>query len=248
MKGSYYWAEIPREEKPKITLKASRREQPVAAQPPAKGPYQPSRYVYRFLERREHAEAFVRGEIWVSTLEHIRHCDAARADPHEGTVKFGISRLDHNTPPAQAGVIRERLKEHFVELPPTLSITGISFESAHADSFVLCTTEQRSPMMKRLFGAHCVQIENPERFAGLLAHAIEARVPLSGGFIRNMDYEGRTFNDAEGIVSHPAFMNVGGNREECEVRMLFIPTDATLAKPMLVICPEAGSHCALLSA
>jgi len=204
--------------------------------------------VYRYLREREHAEAFVRGDIWISTLDHIRHCDESRADPHEATVTDHVVTFNDRMPVSETTVIAQRLSGSVGGQfdPSRIHISNIAFAQQHPNALVLCTTQQRSDYMSRTFGTHCLEISEPGRFFELLSHCIAQQFGSVQSRFMPMQYDGRERVGSAGPQTHIAFMSVSGNVEEQEARMLWCPADASQVRGILVSCPAAGELCRIV--
>src|SRR5262245_17869461 len=98
--------------------------------------YRPG-YVYRFLDKAEHAEKFIDGRIRITTLEHCRKTeDAMRQDSAEGTAQLHVQCFESG-----AGIpvppLLQRAFSTGEEFPPFNRFENITVVETHPDCFML---------------------------------------------------------------------------------------------------------------
>src|SRR5687767_3688553 len=90
---------------------------PLSASTKVEWVYVPSGDVlYRYLDTAEHAQAFVKGKIFISTLQRCRLAeDGLRRDEQEGSVIYAPGNVDGNVDDPHVNAVAKRLG---IGLPP----------------------------------------------------------------------------------------------------------------------------------
>jgi len=202
------------------------------------------KYVYRFLKEREHAIAFTRGEVWLSTFETLRNPENPRGDPGEGSQTTHVSEMDFSNPAHAA--TRWRLGSVFGGDPSGVRLHNVVVNLTHPDSFLLCTSLEQNEKMRDRFGAYCVQIADVETFAGLVGRQLASEVPLRRASMGPVRYDGRKRMDDQGMDVDIIFSNAPGNAEEQEFRMVFVPESLGPIAPRAVIVRQVAKLCRLV--
>jgi hypothetical protein len=208
------------------------------------------RVIFRFLTTKVHAEDFVRGHVWLSTFDHIRNCDLARADSEDGNLQYLVSNLDADTMPrSEVDVIQQRLKAFRVfggDSIDHVKVSDIAVSTTPANAYVICaTTDGGEDKHRRVFGEHRVRIVESERVFRFIGAALNAKVRLTGARYAPVEYKGRTFEDADAAVGSPGFASVEINAWEKEVRMIWQPQDYEKILPIELDVPEIAKYCSL---
>jgi hypothetical protein len=162
--------------------------------------------VYRYFDNEEHAEAFVRGDIFVSTLKRCREYE----DPLQGDREEGFER--YNT---GRSITRNGSDRAFVELaakaaiivdPNALKVTLVNNERTTVlhDAYVLCTTLGFSEeQLTNTFGKYCVSIKSLATFHSRLTKSLGAHADLLNSSRGKIIYKERFytgFEDSPGLI------------------------------------------------
>ncbi|MFL6629746.1 MAG: hypothetical protein ACJ8G1_25150 [Vitreoscilla sp.] len=213
------------------------------------GHFKMPKYLYRYLQHEEYAKAFVAGEIWLSTFDHIRNCDATRADAHDGTSEYTAEWRGTGDPTSEA-VIQRRLAQGGIRFKGGLAghvVTANVMHSRHRSAYVLCTTSiGNNAKMRSQFGQFCVQIHEPGAFMVSLVAAIELVVPWQHYVAGAVQYEGRKFANADESPGALGFASVPSLKHEREFRLIYQPENQDDIKPIAVTVPAARSLCELI--
>lgn len=214
------------------------------------GPQYPKK-LYRYFDRVEHAQRMAEGHIWLSTLEHVRNCDALRADRLDATMKYEVSQLDHNTPKSEADVIRARLKEQRVISGHLegFHMKGVTVMQVVPHAYLLCMSSLRlHPRLRRIFGEHCVEIENPIALWRGITAALEQEAPLASKPFQPVTYMGRSYRDASPEPGVIGFASEPSLAYEKEFRMLWALADLGVrVQPRELHIPRANTWCRRIS-
>lgn len=203
--------------------------------------------VYRFFEEYEHAQAFLKGDIWISTLEVCRKYEnAAQGDAGEGTLHHevvGTITLNEHSNPAE---LRAAYAVGFhVSGGAHLTITDTKGSQRIHDALVLCTTERYDPdTLSADFGKYCVEITDPRGFFRLVSIALWERYDIGFCHLDRISYVGRKFRNFEFPEVHPGFLKpTQGYENQQEVRMLWAINGASKLAPGLISLPEVAQYC-----
>lgn len=209
--------------------------------------------LYRYFSDRSHAVEFANGNVWLSTLEHIRKCDATRADIHDATMTYNVTKIDPNTDPKNADVILSRLaNSNAIRISPeskgTITFQNITVHTTYPDSYVLCMTRKKSDSrMKRLFGDYCVEISAPDVLFSHLTYFLNQQIALRQSGFRPVTYGGRSFADIEDQPGFTGWSSTKDFQVEAEERMIWLPSVSITDKGRVVHAPIARTLCRVLS-
>jgi len=200
--------------------------------------------LFRFFDKAEYADDFVRGQVWISTLEACRGYEkAGQGDKGEGTMSYWHGPVSHGHP-------------HFETVAQRMGLQGLGHGSAMAfntvswfvpDAFVLCCTRRYDPAgMSGTFGRHCVRIHYPLFVLERLAAAIEERRELARFFMGPIQYSDRHFRDTQPPPApHAALIKPSdGYVHQQEERMIWLPANrAEKLAPFKLIGPALSDFC-----
>ena len=207
--------------------------------------------LYRYFERAEHAQRLVDGHVWLSTLEYVRKCDASRADPHDATMRYQVSRLDADTPKAEASLILDRLRaDRFFDGDPSgIRAQNLTLVSVVPDSFLLCLSSLKmDKRLQRVFGKYCVEIENPVALWREINTAVLQVMPKAFPRFDAVTYTGRSYRDADPQPGMLGFASDPSLAFEREFRMIWYPSEPGLKlSPKEVEVPRARKLCRRLN-
>ena len=212
--------------------------------PQTSGPGDMPRVVYRFFEEEEHADALVRGEVWLSTLIFVRKHHHA-ADPGEGIAGW-TPDFPRDDKIRQDHVIDQMNATGHITM---IGCSNVNFESnrifnIEEDGYLICTTLNRAI---RGFGNYGVCINDPADFFKAVDAQLRRKILLTEmcGF-GPMRYVPREIQGINAHSHHSAFIGHEHNVQEQEARMLWVPQDIRDLTPMLLHVPEAARFCTRL--
>lgn len=214
----------------------------------------PPAVVYRYLKEEEHAEDFVNGRVWVSTLENVRTAEAERTeDPGDGTLTYTVRRLDGDTSAERAAAIEQNFASCGINLRATFGPNAILEDVSVVQvlqAYVLCTTSERSQYMVDAFGEFCVEISNPYRYFEVLGDGIIQQVRLAENFASlfcKVNYNGRSHaDDTPRREQLTGFDSVPELAHEKEERMLWYPRDRKADTGLMIDSAALRPFCKLV--
>lgn len=193
--------------------------------------------VYRFFEDESHAQDFVDGSIWISTLSACRsHEGAERGDKEEGHDIYNTGCIsgqasDPHVARAAAKLGIPKSSKIHVELVDN------EIRTILPDAWVLCTTLRFAPDEMLNIGKHCVRISEPHTFMMALTRAIGAENPLVGAAALPITYASRTYTGAEAPPGPPLFVKPpDAYADQQEFRLAWQPPPGLSIRPFLVNC------------
>lgn len=154
--------------------------------------------LYRFFDEERYAEDFMRGGIWISTLESCRNAEEPdRRDVGEGTLIYNTGTVtgDGDDPRLQAIARRADFYVH----PGARGTTFINCESRVKvlDSYVLCLTERFEPDAMEGIGKFAVEITDPHVFFRRVTAELRQHRPIRNWTYRAVTYTSRTYRELE---------------------------------------------------
>lgn len=202
--------------------------------------YQISKSVFRFFESNEHAEALLRGAVWISTLNACRaYEENGRGDKGEGSLDYRIKQAEGIGRDPDFRTVAERAGIGVSE-GARVTLSNISRRMQLTDAYVLCTTMEHSPEnLSSTFGSHCIEILDSAHFFKLITHRLNSLIPLNEALLGPVRYTPRQYAGLEevpgplGFVKPPDLFEV-----QKEFRMLWVPHDLSNLKPFLLNAPE----------
>lgn len=199
--------------------------------------------VYRYFDDEGHADAFVFGDIFISTLETCRRYeDPQRGDPHEGYQQYSTGQVivgDGSDPDfvriaAQAGIyVSPEAKD--------VTISNVTKTEYLHDAYVLCTTIGfASDDLEVNFGNYCVKISNLRGFFEAITAAMCRRFGRITGIMNEVTYKERFFTGLEDSPGQLGFVKPPDKyASQQEFRFLWSRADTAEIDPFLLNCPEA---------
>lgn len=197
-----------------------------------------------------HADAFCRGEVFISTLSRCRAAeDLERGDSAEGTLRGA------EPGPVAFDETGEKVFDFFPgtdKLVLKQGVTGrwdfsdVEMELRVPDAAVLCLTTDSNVSG---FGAHCVEIRKPDRFferltATMFNSFFDQGAQLHSAQFRPVTYASRQRRLGDTDRAGPEFVKDPQFARQKEVRMLWIcnPPEVRLS-PGIAVCPELAEFC-----
>jgi hypothetical protein len=189
--------------------------------------------VYRFFRGAEHADAFVRGEVMLSTLGTCRdYSDPQRGDPGEAVHAYAVQC---ENPPSETELIAmaRALTPH-----AQASRTGLGYAiAAIRDAYLISTSGVFAPESMRPFGDACVEILDPGLFFSEVTLALQRQVPLEHARWGPVQYRGRVAADADAPPGDIGFIKPVRYAVQREVRFLWTVDRDGLLMPLTLRVP-----------
>lgn len=123
--------------------------------------------VYKFFSQKAHAESFIAGRLRFSSLSHFRSLEAEEGG--RGDYRDGV--LTYKT---EAGL------DLTFQDGRTLKFDGSFISLPRHDIFILCSSNQLSPVIAEHFGRYCVEIDS---------EVLNARLRRRANATTRFDYE-----------------------------------------------------------
>jgi hypothetical protein len=209
----------------------------------------PEKFVYRFFNESKHAEDFVRGKIWISTLETCRkYEDPRQGDPGEGSIIYHSGSYENH--PADDAVLIEVARRSGVGIRNLSGdITFSNNVSRHVipDALVLCATTHYDPeVFPDVFGKYCVEIRDPNAFFMGLTQALAARYAISSFHSGSVTYSNREYSGLQSAPGRLGFVKpVDLYCNQQEFRMLWIVNTTLPLTPGMIQVPKIARYCRL---
>jgi hypothetical protein len=183
--------------------------------------------VYRYFAEEWQAKALTQGRVFFSTLNRCREAEEARGgDPEEARELYLQGVAAGNSESPEMRTILDRLG--FVDLHGTHIELGFNAcERKMPDAYVICTSEDLSPVLAVRFGKFCVRLEKPAEVSRRLHRALVHRcIPHHGWFSRVTYVPFNGYNDLEDSPGPIGFVKRLSFELEQEARFLFLPHPA----------------------
>ncbi|MEX5496667.1 hypothetical protein ABFV51_26025 [Pseudomonas asgharzadehiana] len=162
--------------------------------------------VYRYFENEEHAAAFVKGEIFISTLKRCREYeDPLQGDREEGYERYNTGRriTGNGSDPA---FVAMAAKAGIYVGPDSIDMTIENNELTTFlhDAYVLCTTLGFSAEdLTETFGKYCVKIKSIDKFHSAITRSLASSTEISQAARGEVIYKERfykEFEDSPGLI------------------------------------------------
>lgn len=190
--------------------------------------------LYRRFDRQEYAEAFVDGQIFVSSLGKCRVTECGkRRDSGEGMVVTGLihpSQQDYEARMRRAGY-DPRIAKDWI-------IYGNAMGDSIRDAWLLCLATEDSDAGSK-FGPYLVEVFEPwTLFEAITARLLADRLATQclAGFV---DYRDRNFDNPELDEIPPPFLKPPGFKDEKEFRFAWTHDDTIEMIPRVLHIPDS---------
>lgn len=198
------------------------------------------RSVFRFLKRKDHAEQFMDGEIYLTTLEECRRYEeSGRGDPGEATQTYFSGHVVGGSNDPALVEIAARSGITIGPGCPNVTISNSQRVTRLPDALVLCTTGIFDPdNMAETFGEWCIEIIDPRSFRLELTKALARAEPVRQAVMGTVQYRPREYTGLEpapgpiGFVKPP---DVYSPQQEFRFLWLLAKDDYS---PVKVVAPE----------
>lgn len=210
--------------------------------------------LYRFFKEKCHAECFLDGKVWISTLQKCREFECEQqGDPYEGTSIFQQEYL----------VIENRyITEHDYQTarhagmgisPPgtfqngRIVISKNTKTTSIPNGFLLCTTNTPSDLQAQSSEwKYGVEITlRPSKLFELLTYAISRQnIPITSRHHAWTNYDTkRNYHDYKQAPQNLAFIKPNLHRMQSEYRFFWLASSKyNYPEGVLINCPEIKSY------
>lgn len=201
--------------------------------------------VYRFFKEPEHADALVRGDVYLSTLEGFRiNKHPEQGDPKEAHETYLSGHLvgDSND---QEFVERAKRAGIVVENSFGCTISNCSNTTFLPDAYVFCASAEFSPEnISEEIGKFCVEIKDPIRFFNGVSRKINSISAIREAALGKVTYAERSYTGLEQPPGPIGFIKPSVPYEkQKEFRFLWLMKNMGEINPPLIKCPEISSLC-----
>lgn len=155
--------------------------------------------VYRFFTEESHAEDFIRGKVYLSTLEKCRNYeDSERGDKQEGHQTYLSGHIVGDSNDPDLVEIARRTGILVGEGNKNISINNCTHTEIINDAYVLCTTINFLPEnFEDTFGKYCVKIHNPKKFFITISKNLNSTQNIKNGVMGKVIYRDRHYTGLE---------------------------------------------------
>ncbi len=202
--------------------------------------------VYRLFKEKWQAECFLKGDIWLSTLEECRNYEnSEQGDPNEGKQVHLVSSVSGS--PAEPR-IQEIARRQGIEIGTSggggsISISQNVHTSVHENSYLLCTSKVYNERLKDVFGQYVVEITDVYEFNSRLSFSLFDQFKIFQGMAGEVQYTKQTYLDLEPIPKREIFL-IKDNRYEYQKEFRFVwRAHKPMIKPFLFSCPSLSYLC-----
>lgn len=198
--------------------------------------------LYRYFENEEHAAAFVKGDIFISTLKRCREYeDPLQGDREEGYERYNTGRriTGNGSDPAFVAMAAKA----GIRIGP--DVVGVTIENNERttflhDAYVLCTTLGFSAEdLTETFGKYCVKIKSIEKFHATITESLALATPISQSARGEIIYKERFYKECEDSPGLIGFVKPPDKyAAQKEYRFLwYVPVDVEISG-LVVKCPD----------
>jgi hypothetical protein len=195
--------------------------------------------VYRFFRSAEHADAFARGEVLLSTLATCRdYTDPDRGDPGEALHGFDV---DCSCPPSETELVAmARALAPPVAGAHVANAEGMAIAQIR-DAYLVSTSAEFDPeTMRAPFGAWCVEIRDARAFFDAVTGALAAGLPLLDARWGPVHYRERIDLHAATPPEEIGFIKPRRYERQQEVRFLWSVDREGLLLPLTLQIPQVA--------
>lgn len=184
---------------------------------------QPPFVIYKFVQEEEHAEALVRGDVFLSTLGTCRAYECReRGDIEEGKITHFVERFSGSPDEWRA---YDPLGGRVLDIsgPGHLEMIGCELVATVQDAYVFCATDRFAEgLLAESFGQYCVRIRNPVFFQLALGFALSKKVGPVNCWGQKVHYTDRFIFDDQPLPTLEFFIKPPSYRLQSEYRVALI--------------------------
>lgn len=208
-------------------------------------PYDYSKPVYKFFEKEEHADALLRGNVHLGTLNTYRdYEDAEQGDSEEAYETYFASDIEGSSNDYK---VAEQLRRSGMRMESNnIRIGKATRTIALPDAYVLCTTIEFSPenMSEKIGTKFCVEIKDPRKFFEIVSKKLNSISAIHKAEMGKIIYTDRHYS---GLEEHPGMIGfvkpAFPYEKQKEFRFLWRMKDSNNLKPFQLSCPEISDLC-----
>lgn len=151
--------------------------------------------LYRFFTEAAHADAFVEGNIKLSTLEACRkHENSEQGDAEEAIHRYNSGHIVGSSGDVDYSLIASRCGVVDLGYNKNTVISNNTVIELIPDAFVLCTTKEYDPdTMRVAFGSYCVEITDINRLYQLVTRALSKKYSIQNAQYGHVLYKERSY-------------------------------------------------------
>lgn len=202
--------------------------------------------VYRFFQEDWQADALVKGEVWLSTLEACRSYEhPEQGDSDEASETYYSGHAVGGSNDADFVEIARRTGIHIGPGCSNITISNNTRVTKLPDAYVLCMTKEYiAGNLEGTFGKYCVEITNPRQFFIDVSEQLQTITKLNEGVAGFVIYQNRHFTGLENPPGPIGFVKPPDKYEmQKEFRFLWIPENANNLTPFSLSCPKVRGLC-----
>lgn len=194
-------------------------------------------YLFRFLEEA-YADAFVRGDIRLSTLEACRrHEGHKRRDTEEGVFDYYSDTVVGEGGDPAVQLTAARLGHVIGAQVRNVRFVNNKRRVVVPDAYVLCMTERVTAEAPDGFQPFGVRINNPRRFFRLLTHELRKHTAIEHARLGRVTYTTPTVRGTDPLDGSIGFVKSRDRyADQTEVRAVWYVEEGPL-QPLHLRCP-----------
>ena len=198
--------------------------------------------VYRYFDNEDHAAAFARGEVFISTLKRCREYEnPLQGDHEEGFERYNTGRTitGNGSDPAFVAMAA-RAGIRIGPSSGSVTLTNNQRVSRLHDAYVLCTT-MGAFCGDRLeaFGKYCVKINDVGKFHSKLTKSLALVSNISETARGEIIYRERSykeFEDSPGLIGFVKPSDKYSNQKEYRF-LWYVPVGVNISG-LVISCPD----------
>lgn len=202
--------------------------------------------VYRFFQEEWQADALVKGNIWISTLETCRQYEnAEQGDADEASETYSSKLASGHGSDLHMKVVANRLGIGLSDKARNITFSNNVRHARIVDGYVLCTSTEYSPdKLNETFGRYCVEIGDTKNFYLRASEAIGRSHIKMHTKLGQVTYRDRHFSGVEPRPGLVGFVKpTVPYAPQKEFRFVWIPMGLKIFKPFLLELPSVGQFC-----
>lgn len=197
--------------------------------------------VYRFFDKEEYADSFMRGEIRLGTLKQYREDeDLERGDAEEASetynTGYAVGRGD------DPEIIRRAQNSGMYFGPNCGEVTldNNTRITSLPEAYVLCTTLEFPPKnLSDVFGEFSVEITNPDQFFITVSNKLNS-ISSTQGVAGSIQYQDRSYMGMESRPGLIGFVKPASYSSQKEFRFLWRMSNNPAETHLTIQCPEVS--------
>lgn len=201
--------------------------------------------VFRYFDNEDHAAAFARGEVFISTLQRCREYEnPLQGDNEEGYERYNTGRSITGSGSDPAFVaMAARVGIHIAPEAELVTLENNLRVSCLHDAYVLCTTLAGFKDDElEAFGKYCVKISNVEAFHAEITKALVSISNITKSLRGAIIYKERFYKEFESRPGLIGFVKPPDKySSQKEYRFLWHVPDGMSISALVVSCPKIAA-------